>query len=184
MADIILNRNTHPDWNGEKTKMLYEFPKNMKLWDEYAEIRAEALRTDGNFQAATDFYLAHREEMDEGAVVSWDARYNHDEVSALQHAMNLKLQDEAAFQAEYQNAPLPEDLSDDTLLSVDEICGKVNGIARYRVPWTGWMKRIFTAVGIVKIRLSKEFWKMKRLPKLSKGLMKQRFMKSSGISSM
>lgn len=53
MADIILNRNTHPDWNGEKTKMLYEFPKNMKLWDEYAEIRAEALRTDGNFQAAT-----------------------------------------------------------------------------------------------------------------------------------
>ena len=134
MADIILNRNTHPDWNGEKTKMVYEFPKNMKLWDEYAEIRAEALRTDGNFQAATDFYLAHREEMDEGAVVSWDARYNHDEVSALQHAMNLKLQDEAAFQAEYQNDPLPEDLSDDTLLSVDEICGKVNGIARYRVP--------------------------------------------------
>lgn len=134
MADIILNRNTHPDWNGEKTKMIYEFPKNMKLWDEYAEIRAEALRTDGNFQAATDFYLAHREEMDEGAVVSWDARYNHDEVSALQHAMNLKLQDEAAFQAEYQNDPLPEDLSDDALLSVDEICSKVNGIARYRVP--------------------------------------------------
>ena len=134
MADIILNRNTHPDWNGEKTKMVYEFPKNMKLWDEYAEIRAEALRTDGNFQAATDFYLAHREEMDAGAVVSWDARYNHDEVSALQHAMNLKLQDEAAFQAEYQNDPLPEDLSDDTLLSVDEICGKINGLARYRVP--------------------------------------------------
>ena len=134
MADIILNRNTHPDWNGEKTKMVYEFPKNMKLWDEYAEIRAEALRTDGNFQAATDFYLANREAMDEGAIVSWDARYNHDEVSALQHAMNLKLQDEAAFQAEYQNDPLPEDLSDDTLLSVDEICGKVNGIARYKVP--------------------------------------------------
>ena len=33
MADIILNRNTHPDWNGEKTKMVYEFPKNMKLWE-------------------------------------------------------------------------------------------------------------------------------------------------------
>ena len=36
MADIILNRNTHPDWNGEKTKMVYKFPTNMKLWDEYA----------------------------------------------------------------------------------------------------------------------------------------------------
>ena len=54
-------------------------------------IRAEALRTDGNFQTATDFYLAHRDEMDKGAVVSWESRYNHAEVSALQQAMNLKL---------------------------------------------------------------------------------------------
>lgn len=134
MADIILNRNTHPDWNGERTKMVYKFPKNMKLWDEYADIRSEALRTDGNFEAATEFYKAHREEMDEGAVVSWEARYNHDEISALQHAINLKLQDEAAFNAEYQNEPLPEELSTDDLMSVDEIAGKVNGLAHGRVP--------------------------------------------------
>ncbi len=51
--------------------MVYKFPTNMKLWDEYAEIRAE---------------------------VWWKARFNHDEISALQHAMNLKFQDEAAFQ--------------------------------------------------------------------------------------
>lgn len=134
MADIILNRNTHPDWNGERTKMVYKFPKNMKLWEEYADIRSEALRTDGNFAAATEFYRAHRAEMDEGAVVSWDARYNHDEISALQHAMNLKLQDETAFQAEYQNDPLPEDTEDDGILSVDEIAGKVNGLAHEKVP--------------------------------------------------
>ena len=134
MADIILNRNTHPDWNGERTKMVYKFPKNMKLWEEYADIRAEALRTDGNFDAATEFYKAHRAEMDEGAEVSWEARYNHDEISALQHAMNLKLQDEAAFQAEYQNDPLPEDTDDDSLMSVDEIAGKVNGIPHGKVP--------------------------------------------------
>lgn len=134
MADIILNRNTHPDWNGERTKMVYRFPKNMKFWEEYADIRAEALRTDGNFEAATEFYKAHRAEMDEGAEVSWEARYNHDEISALQHAMNLKLQDEAAFQAEYQNDPLPEDTDDDSLMSVDEIAGKVNGLAHNRVP--------------------------------------------------
>lgn len=134
MADIILNRNTHPDWNGEKTKMVYKFPTNMKLWDEYAELRAESLRTDGNFQKATEFYLANREAMDAGAEVSWEARFNHDEISALQHAMNLKFQDEAAFQAEYQNDPLPEDTQDDTLLSVDEICAKVNGLPRGRIP--------------------------------------------------
>ena len=134
MADIILNRNTHPDWNGEKTRMVYSFPTNMKLWEEYAEIRAEALRTEGNFQKATEFYLANREAMDAGAEVSWEARFNHDEVSALQHAMNLKFQDEAAFMSEYQNDPLPDDTADDSLLSVDGICAKINGLARRRVP--------------------------------------------------
>ena len=134
MADIILNRQTHPDWNGEKTKMVYKFPTNMKLWEEYAELRAESLRSDGNFQKATDFYIAHREAMDAGAEVSWKARFNHDEVSALQHAMNLKLQDEASFQSEYQNDPLPEDTYDDEMLTVDEIAAKVNGLAKARVP--------------------------------------------------
>lgn len=134
MADIILNRNTHPDWNGEKTRMVYRFPTNMKLWEEYAEIRAEALRTEGNFQKATEFYLANREAMDAGAEVSWEARFNHDEVSALQHAMNLKFQDEAAFMSEYQNDPLPDDTADDSLLSVDGICAKINGLVRRRVP--------------------------------------------------
>ncbi|MFA7177856.1 MAG: terminase gpA endonuclease subunit, partial [Smithellaceae bacterium] len=134
MADIILNRQTHPDWNGEKTKMVYKFPTNTKLWEEYAEIRAESLRSDGNFQKATDFYITHREAMDAGAEVSWEARFNHDEVSALQHAMNLKLQDEASFQSEYQNDPLPEDTYDDEMLTVDEIAAKVNGLAKARVP--------------------------------------------------
>ena len=134
MADIILNRQTHPDWNGERTKMVYEFPRNMKLWEQYAEIRAEALREEGNFRRATEFYEAHRAEMDEGAKVSWEARYNHDEISALQHAMNLKFQDEVAFQSEYQNDPLPEDTGGEEILSIDAICAKINGIPHNKVP--------------------------------------------------
>jgi len=134
MADIILNRQTHPDWNGERTKMVYEFPKNMKLWEQYAEIRAEALREEGNFRRATEFYEAHRAEMDEGAKVSWEARYNHDEISALQHAMNLKFQDEIAFAAEYQNDPLPEDTGGEEILSIDAICAKINGLPHNKVP--------------------------------------------------
>jgi len=134
MADIILNRQTHPDWNGERTKMVYEFPKNMKLWEKYAEIRAEALREEGNFRRATEFYEAHRAEMDEGAKVSWEARYNHDEISALQHAMNLKFQDEVAFASEYQNDPLPEDTGGEEILSVDAICAKINGLPHNKVP--------------------------------------------------
>ena len=134
MADIILNRQTHPDWNGERTKMVYEFPKNMKLWEQYADIRAESLRTEGNIQQATDFYAKHRAEMDEGAKVSWEARFNPDEISALQHAMNLKLQDEVAFASEYQNDPLPEDTGGEEILSIDAICEKINGLPHNKVP--------------------------------------------------
>jgi hypothetical protein len=42
--------------------------------------------------------------MDAGAEVAWPERFKHDEVSAIQHAMNLKLQDEAAFFAEHISA--------------------------------------------------------------------------------
>ena len=73
-------------------------------------IRADSLRENGTIDRATAFYATHREEMDEGAEIAWEARYNPDELSAIQHAMNLRFLDEVAFWAEYQNEPLPEDL--------------------------------------------------------------------------
>ena len=39
MADRILDRDKHPEWNGERTKMVYSFPANEALWAKYAEIR-------------------------------------------------------------------------------------------------------------------------------------------------
>lgn len=134
MADTILNRDTHPDWNGEKTRMVNKFPVNMKLWEKYAEIRADSLRSEGSFKRATEFYKAHRAEMDEGACVSWEARYNYDEISALQHAMNLKFQDETAFMSEYQNEPRPEEFEDDSILSMEEISAKINHLPEGKVP--------------------------------------------------
>ena len=116
MADRILDREKHPQWQGERTKMVYAFPENEKLWEEYADIRADSLRSEQGIKVATEFYVRNREAMDAGAVVAWPVRYNHDEVSAIQHAMNLKLQDEAAFWAEYQNEPLPEDLGEEGTL--------------------------------------------------------------------
>jgi hypothetical protein len=59
---------------------------------------------------------------------------NDDEISALQHAMNLKLQDEASFQSEYQNDPFPDDMENDSLLSIDEIAAKINGLPEQIVP--------------------------------------------------
>lgn len=134
MADNILDRDKHPEWNGERTKMVYSFPTDEKLWQRYAEIRAENLRNGLGIAAATDFYRDHREQMDEGAAIAWPERFNHDELSAIQHAMNLKLQDEAAFFAEYQNEPLPVDAGEDEDLSAEAITGKINRIERGVVP--------------------------------------------------
>ena len=127
MADNILDRDKHPDWNGERTKMVYTFPTNQKLWDEYARVRAEGLRQGDGGKAATEFYREHQSEMDAGAAVAWPVRFNHDELSAIQHAMNLKLQDEAAFYAEYQNEPLPVERAHSAELTADQIAGKING---------------------------------------------------------
>ncbi|MFN3151791.1 terminase gpA endonuclease subunit [Bremerella sp.] len=134
MADNILDRDKHPEWNGERTRMVYSFPKNESLWQRYAEIRSEGLRNGDGGAAATEFYREHREEMDEGAEVAWPQRYNHDELSAIQHAMNLKLQDEAAFFAEYQNKPLIEESVGEGMLTADEIAGKFNRMERGSVP--------------------------------------------------
>jgi phage terminase large subunit GpA-like protein len=130
MADNILDRERHPEWNGERTRMVYSFPKNDTLWERYAEIRAEGMRSGDGGQAATEFYRQNQDAMDEGAVVAWQERFNYDELSAIQHAMNLKLQDEAAFFAEYQNQPLPEETVTDGMLKPEDVVSKINRMDR------------------------------------------------------
>jgi hypothetical protein len=91
LADRILDTEKHPQWQGERTRMVYEFPANKALWQRYAEMWAEGQRNGTGTKAATEFYRDRRGAMDEGAVIAWPARFNPDELSALQHAMNLKL---------------------------------------------------------------------------------------------
>jgi hypothetical protein len=135
MADRILDREKHPQWQGERTKMVYAFPSSEKLWQEYTKLRAEGQRTDRGVDEANEFYRLNQIDMDAGAVVAWPERHNPDELSAIQHAMNLKLdQGEAAFWAEYQNEPKPDETGDDSLLSADVIAAKTNGMKRGVVP--------------------------------------------------
>ncbi|MCZ2341684.1 MAG: phage terminase large subunit family protein [Bacteroidales bacterium] len=134
MADNILSRDKHPEWNGERTKMVYSFPTDEALWKKYAEIRAESLREGREGVEATEFYRRNQPAMDEGSRVAWPARFNHDELSGIQHAMNLRLQDEAAFFAEYQNEPLLEEVGGDDELTADQIAGKFNRRGSGEVP--------------------------------------------------
>ncbi|MDZ4848087.1 MAG: terminase gpA endonuclease subunit [Pirellulaceae bacterium] len=130
MADKILDRDRHPEWNGERTRMIYAFPTNENLWNRYAEIRAEGFRAGDGGASATEFYRKNREAMDEGSKIAWPERFNYDELSAIQHAMNLKLQDEAAFFAEYQNQPLLEETVADGMLKAEEVAAKINRMER------------------------------------------------------
>lgn len=136
LADQILDRSRNPEWQGECTKLVYRFPESAdaeKHWDKYAQLRAESLREGRDGSEATDYYEQNRDAMDEGSAVAWPDRFNHDEVSALQHAMNLKLRDEPAFFAEYQNEPVAEQ-TDEDVLTPDQVAQRVNGRPRKQVP--------------------------------------------------
>ena len=109
LACRLLDRKKNPDFRGEKYRLLEAPPTNVALWDEYRAIFEAELANDGDGSEATEFYRENREAMDEGAVASWPARFNDDEISAIQFAMNLKFRDEATFLSEYQNEPLVVD---------------------------------------------------------------------------
>jgi phage terminase large subunit GpA len=130
MVDQLLNPEKHPEWNGIKTCMVIKFPTNKKLWEKYAETWAESLRMHGDIRDATEFYRQNRKAMDKGAKVSWEERYNDDEISALQNAMNLKILDEPSFYAEYQNNPILEAEGDNEQLTVALVTKKLNNFKR------------------------------------------------------
>ncbi|TWT44999.1 Phage terminase large subunit (GpA) [Phycisphaerae bacterium RAS1] len=135
LADRILDREKHPQWQGQRTKMVYSFPTSEALWAGYADLWRAGMRAERGIAEATEFYRARREAMDAGAVVAWPQRHHPDELSAVQHAMNLRLdRGDAAFWAEYQNEPLPEVVYDGDLLTPDDVCRKLNNRKRYEIP--------------------------------------------------
>jgi hypothetical protein len=103
-------------WNGKRYRLLVELPlcerpkqrdddpEPTYLWQEYVELQKQLPKT------ATEFYIAHRNEMERGAIVSNPNRYiSGQELSALQHCYNLVARiGWDNFCTEFQNDP-PED---------------------------------------------------------------------------
>jgi hypothetical protein len=133
LADTLLNTEKYPQWQGERFKLVDKMPSNEPLWAEYDEIRRQSLADRGDISLATEFYRQHQAAMDVGAVITWIERFNPDEISAIQYAMNLKFTDEQSFYSEYQNEPLKENESFIDELSADDILTKCNGAKRYSV---------------------------------------------------
>ena len=132
MADRILDRAKHPEWHGERSRMVLSFPTNRGLWDEYTELRRSAMRAGAiECVAANEFYAKHQVDMDVGAVVSWPERKLIGDLSGIQHAMNLLIdRGERVFMAEYQLDPLPEASDAANSLTIEFLGTKTNGLAK------------------------------------------------------
>ena len=133
VADQLLDQTVYPDWQGERFKLVYEWPdeSSQPLWDEYAIILSEELAAGKKPTKANAFFKKNQRKMTRGCRVGWAARYDEKrgELHAMQHAMNLLLRDEEAFWCEYQNEPR-DPHEDVDLLTVDELIAKQSGYQR------------------------------------------------------
>lgn len=125
LADRLLNRQLMPKWHGERCRLVYDWPTDVEHWRQYFDIRADEIAegTDDH-PKATAYYRKHRAVMDAGSKVGWPARKFPHELSALQHAQNLRVDHPDTFDAEYQNQPKPTALPADQIrcLTSDEYC--------------------------------------------------------------
>lgn len=136
LADQLLDRQQNPKWRGIRTRMMDAMPENDELWERYRELRDESLRTREDISLATEFYRDNRAAMDKGAKPTWihDFDPTEGEISAIQHAMNKKLDDEHAFWAECQNEPLNDQGDDELEITKEQIMQRVNGLGRREIP--------------------------------------------------
>lgn len=116
--DVAEQLADDPAWSTVRYKMLMQRATKEDIWlGEYASIRQTYIKGDKDDQMrarmeASQFYLDHREEMDEGAEVSWEWAYAwadepQTEFSSIQAAYNILIDDgEEAFECECQCAPM------------------------------------------------------------------------------
>lgn len=136
MADRILNRELHPEYNGRRYKMLKRMAAEQDLgpWRKYGDARGEGLREGDGGAAGNAYWKKNRKELESLADASWLARFDEGEHSAVQHAVNLWLRDRQAFYAEYQNDPAAGMTCGIRKLEVKHLVKRLSGRERGIVP--------------------------------------------------
>lgn len=127
-----------PSWKSKRFRFLVVQPTRLDLWAEYVGLKKldwENEKKGEPTNHAHEFYVAHRDAMDDGAVVSNPNRYVQGELSALQFYYNevARIGPEAVA-AEYDNDP-PETLGPiESAISATAIQRQLSGLPRYMIP--------------------------------------------------
>jgi len=129
VADQLLNPEKYPDFHGERFKLIYKWPDDSDLWEEYSNKYREAMALKLGYEPLNQFVRENWDPLHAGSKVAWPERMKKNEVSPLQHAYHLLFRLGDMFWCEYQNEPKSADDAED-LLSVDEIQRKISGYPR------------------------------------------------------
>jgi len=164
--DLICRLRANPAWQSECIPMLQaRAEREEDLWlGEYARLRTTYDADDPEDQArahaeATAFYEAHREEMDRGAVATWEHCFDETEISAIQHAYNILIDEgPEVFASECQNDPTVKDSQ--SLYEMDPalIAKRVSGLKRLQAPESAAVLTAFIDVGWSKLHFAAAAW--------------------------
>lgn len=149
LSSRLLDREKNPEWHGiigkavvadgERPKkdtddpLHADLPINMGLWEKYNKLRIKSLNETNTIRYATEFYAKNRAAMDVGCLATWEEDFNADEISAIQHEMNIFFQSPTMFFAERQNSPMkPAGVIDQ--LKKSELIERVSDLQREMVP--------------------------------------------------
>ena len=133
VADTLLNRELNPKFNGVRYKALYGKTERLDLWLQYWDLFKESEKAGKPPEEADQFYLDNQVEMDAGMQAGWLAR-TEGRLTAIQHCMEVWLEDAEYFFKEMQNEPQEAAQVDETFLRCEDIAKKVNNYARRELP--------------------------------------------------
>lgn len=159
-ADRLLDRKANPSWRGLRFGFINQIPtelpneptaadrRRVELWQAYLDLRTDHPKGSDTAHLPTEFYAAHRAEMDHGLTVRWEHRFESDnhEISAIQHAVNT-IQDRGldTLHAEYNNQPM-EASGADVRLDAPSLMSRLNRLPRGVAPHSA--TRVTAAVDI------------------------------------
>lgn len=137
LSDIYAKK---PNWKTYSYPLLISEPtcwrSDKDFWQDYFRIRQDSISVgEAEHVKANEFYTANREAMDDGAEVLNPSAFDAEtELSALQHAMNLRFSNgENSFQAEYQL--MPARVNEAFKLSAPLVASRVRqGAAQFWIP--------------------------------------------------